>query len=145
MDLRVERAVAFPSSRVYAWWTDFQPRDHGGIGSPARATREIVRREGQEVWLRDRATRPMRMTIDEHVTLEPPMGYTVEARYPGADVRYAYRFEPLDRGTRVVLEVAVRPRMVGRILVPLTAWWWRRYASRDLDYHLARMADDLRE
>jgi hypothetical protein len=79
------------------------------------------------------------MTIDEHVTLDPPNGYAVEARYPGADVRYAYRFDPLDNGTHVTLEVEVQPRGLGRIVVPLTAGWWRRYAARDFVYHLEQM------
>jgi len=83
------------------------------------------------------------MTIDEHVILDPPNGYAVEARYPGADVRYAYRFDPHDHGTRVALDVEVQPRGLGRILVPLTAAWWRRYAARDLDFHLAQMASEF--
>ena len=83
------------------------------------------------------------MTIDEHVTLDPPNGYAVEARYPGADVRYAYRFDPHDSGTHVTLEVEVRPRGFGRIFVPLTAAWARRYAARDLDFHLEQMAREF--
>lgn len=86
----------------------------------------------------------MRMTIEEHVTLDPPSGYVVEAQYPGADVAYAYRFEPSEGGgTRIVLEVFVQPRGFGRILVPFTAWWWRRYAERDLDFHIEEMDRDL--
>jgi hypothetical protein len=112
-------------------------------GSPAASVREIRRRQGNEVWLQDRATRPIRVTIDEHVTLNPPNGYSVEARYLGADVEYAYRFEPTADGTRIVLEVSMRPRGFGRILIPLTAWWWRRYAARDLEFHLEEMAGDL--
>jgi hypothetical protein len=83
------------------------------------------------------------VTIDEHVTLDPPNGYLVEARYPGADVRYAYRFDPQDKGTRVTLDVDVQPRRLGRILVPLTAGWWPRYAARDFDYHLVEMTREL--
>jgi hypothetical protein len=83
------------------------------------------------------------MTIDEHVTLDPPNGYAVETRYPGADVRYAYRFDPLDNGTRITLNVEVHPRRLGRILVPLTAAWWRRYATRDFDFHLDQMMRDF--
>jgi hypothetical protein len=84
------------------------------------------------------------MTIEEHVTLDPPNGYAVEARYPGADVRYAYRFDPLDRRTRITLNVVVQPRGLGRILVPLAAAWWRRYAARDFDYHLAQMTREFK-
>jgi hypothetical protein len=83
------------------------------------------------------------VSIEEHVTLHPPDGYAVRARYPGAEVGYAYRFEPGGRGTVVVVEVDVQPRGLGRILVPLTAWWWRRYAARDLDFHLDEMNREL--
>lgn len=95
------------------------------------------------MWLQDRAARPIRVTIDEHVTLDPPNGYAVRARYPGADVEYAYHFEPDGDGTRIVLEASVRPRGLGHFLIPVTSWWWRRYAARDLDFHLAEMAQDL--
>ena len=144
MRFEMDRVVPFPRNAVFAWWTDFQEDDHRDPGSPARSTRIILRRSGNEVWLRDRATRPAPVTIDEHVTLDPPSGYTVEARYPGADVWYAYRFDPQEQGTRVTLEADVQPRGLGRILVPLTAAWSRRYAARDLDYHLEQMAVDLR-
>jgi hypothetical protein len=145
MRFKMDRVVPFPRDAVFAWWTDFQVDDHRDPGSPARSTRIILRRSGNEIWLRDRATRPAPVTIDEHVTLDPPSGYTVEARYPGADVWYAYRFDPQERGTRVTLEADVQPRGLGRILVPLTAAWSRRYAARDLDYHLEQMAADLRK
>jgi Polyketide cyclase / dehydrase and lipid transport len=145
MRLALERTVPFPREAVFAWWTDFREDDHLHAGSPARSVRSVVRRSGNEVWLRDEATRPVRLRVEEHVTLDPPLGYGVEARYPGADVRYAYRFETVDDGTRISFETSLRPLGLGWILVPLTAWWWRRYAARDLDYHLARMADDLRE
>jgi hypothetical protein len=144
MRFKMDRVVPFPRDAVFAWWTDFQEDDHRDPGSPARSTRIILRRSGNEIWLRDRATRPVPVTIDEHVTLDPPSGYTVEARYPGADVWYAYRFDPQEGGTRVTLEADVQPRGLGRILVPLTAAWSRRYAARDLDYHLEQMTVDLR-
>jgi hypothetical protein len=140
---RLERLTRFPHDAVYAWWTDFREDDHVQPGSPATSVREILRRQGNEVWLQDRATRPIRVTIEEHVTLDPPNGYAVEARYPGADVEYAYRFEPTGDGTRIVLKVSVRPRGLGRVLVPLLKWWWRRYAARDLDFHLAEMEREL--
>ena len=145
MKLRIERVVRFPRDAVYAWWTDFREDDHRGPDSVARSDRIILRREGNEIWLRDRATRPARVTIDEHVTLDPPNGYAVATRYPGAEVRYEYRFEPVDAGTRIVLEVRVHPRHVGRILVPLTRPWWRRYAERDTDSHLREMGRDFAE
>src|SRR5436309_9719165 len=44
---------------------------------------------------------PMRVTIDERVILNPPLGYAVDARYPAADVQYTYRFDPEGDGTRV--------------------------------------------
>jgi hypothetical protein len=141
--LRFERVTRFPRDAVYAWWTDFREDDHVRSGSPATSVRRILRRKGNEVWLHDCATRPIRVTIEEHVTLKPTSGYAVEARYPGADVEYAYRFEPTAEGTRIVLEVSVHPRGLGRILIPLTSWWWRRYAARDLEFHLAEMAGDL--
>jgi hypothetical protein len=143
MRFRFEQLNRFPRDAVYAWWTDFREDDHVRPGSPATSVREILRRQGHEVWMRDRATRPVRVTIDEHVTLDPPNGYAVEARYPGADVEYAYRFEPTADGTRIVLDVSVHPRGFGRILIPLTAWWWRRYTARDLEFHLEEMARDL--
>lgn len=143
MKLKLERFVPFPREAVFAWWSDFRTDDHRSPGAPASSERDIVRREGNEIWLRDRATRPVRMTIEEHVVLDPPRGYAVAARYPGADVEYEYRFEPTADGTRVVLAVSVRPRGLGRILVPVMAWWWRRYAARDLDFHLNEMAREL--
>ncbi len=143
MRLTLERTVPFPRDSVFAWWTDFREDDHSHADSPARSTRLIVRRNGNEVWLRDRATRPAPVTIDEHVTLNPPNGYAVEARYPGADVRYTYRFDTEGDGTRVTVDVGVRPRHIGRILIPLAAAWWRRYAERDLDFHLEAMRRDL--
>ncbi len=143
MIVRLERIVPFPRDAVYAWWTDFRPDDHPGRPSPATSSREIVRREGHEVWLRDRAARPAPVTLEEHVVLDPPNGYTVEARYPGADAHYEYRFEPTPEGTRILLEAVVRPRHLGRVLLPLFRGRVRRYAERDTDYHLRRMRQDL--
>ena len=143
MRLALDRVVPFPRDSVFAWWTDFREDDHQHPSSPARSTRLILRRSGNEIWLRDRATRPAPVTIEEHVTLDPPNGYSVAARYPGADVRYAYRFNPHDDGTLVTVDIDVQPRRLGRILVPLTAGWWRRYAARDLDYHLGEMNREL--
>jgi hypothetical protein len=139
MRFTLDREVPFPRDSVFAWWTDFREDDHRHPDSPARSTRLILGRSGNEIWLRDRATRPAPVTIDEHVTLDPPNGYSVEARYPGADVRYAYRFNLHDHGTGLTVDVDVQPRGIGRILVPLTATWWRRYAARDFDYHLGQM------
>jgi hypothetical protein len=83
------------------------------------------------------------VTLEEHVVLDPPNGYTVEARYPGADVRYAYRFESVAQGTRILLTADIQPRHVGRILLPLLRGRAQRYAERDTDFHLRRMAKDL--
>lgn len=143
MIVRLERLVPFPRDAVYAWWTDFRSDDHPGGPSPATSSRDILRREGHEVWLRDRAARPVPVTVDEHVILEPPHGYAVEAQYPGADVRYAYQFEREDEGTRVRLEATVTPRHLGRLLLPLFRGWVQRYAERDTDDHLRRMAQDF--
>ncbi|HEY6051598.1 MAG TPA: hypothetical protein VIZ58_10140 [Thermoanaerobaculia bacterium] len=137
------RETPFPRDAVFAWWTDFREDDHHHADSPAASTRTIVRRTGNEFWLRDRATRPIRVTIEEHVILNPPLGYAVEARYPAADVRYTYRFDAEGDSTRVTLDADVRPRHIGRILIPLTAAWWRRYTARDLDFHLDVMRRDL--
>ena len=143
MRLALDRVVPFPRDSVFAWWSDFREDDHQHPSSPARSTRLILRRSGNEIWLRDRATRPAPVTIEEHVTLDPPNGYSVAARYPGADVRYAYRFSAEGDGTQVTLDVDIRPRHIGRILVPVAAAWWRRYTERDLDFHLRAMATDL--
>lgn len=143
MNLRLDRTVPFPRDSVFTWWTDFREDDHLRPGSPAASSRAVLRRSGNEIWLRDRAIRQAPIAIEEHVILDPPYGYAVEGRYPGADVRYAYRFDDEGRGTHVTLDVELRPRHVGRILVPLTAWWWRRYAERDFDYHLEEMRRDL--
>jgi hypothetical protein len=144
MIARVERVVPFPRDAVYAWWTDFREDDHLGHSSPATSAREILRREGNEIWLRDRARRPAPVTVEEHVVLDPPNGYVVTARYPGADAQYGYRFEEASGGTRILLTVNVRPRHVGRILLPLFSGWARRYAERDTDDHLRQMSEDLR-
>src|SRR5438445_11280133 len=141
----VERTTPFPRDAVSAWWTDFRTDDHQHPGSPATSTRTILRRTGNEIWLQDRATRPMRVTIEEHVILDPPNGYAVDARYPAADVRYTYRFDAEGAGTRVTLDVDVRPRHVGWILIPLATPWWRRYTERDLDFHLREMERDFRD
>jgi len=143
MKMRYERLVSSPRESVYAWWTDFREDDHQHSGSPATATRVLVRRSGSEMWLQDSATRPLRVTIPAHVVLDPPHGYAVEARYPGADVRYAYRFDPEGGGTRVTHDVEVRPRRIGWVLVPLMAMWWRRYWGRDLDFHLGEMEREV--
>lgn len=143
MDLRIERIVPFSRDVVYAWWTDFREEDHRGRDSPARSRREILRHTGKEVWLRDRATRPAPVTVEEHVVLEPPNGYSVEARYPGADVRYEYRFEALQEATRIVLTANVRPRRLGRLLFLFLRPFLTRYAERDTDFHLRQMAEDL--
>ena len=143
MIVRVERTVPFPRDAVYAWWTDFQEDDHRSRHSPASSHRQILRRDGNEVWLRDRATRPAPVTLEEHVVLEPPNGYTVAARYPGADVRYTYRFETALEGTRISLQADLRPRHVGHFLLPLLRGYAQRYAERDTDFHLRRMAEDL--
>ena len=143
MKVRVDRKTPFRQDAVFEWWTDFREDDHQHQGSPATSTRTLLRRSGNEIWLQDRATRPMRVTIEEHVILDPPRGYAVEARYPAADVRYTYRFDAEGGGTRVTLDADVRPRHIGRILIPLTAAWWRRYTERDLDFHLEAMRRDL--
>jgi hypothetical protein len=145
MIVRLERLVPFPRDAVYAWWTDFRPDDHPGRPSPATSSREILRREGSEIWLRDRAIRPGPTTVAEHVILDPPNGYVVEARYPGADVRYEYRFERAGETTRIRVDAVIRPRHVGHLLLPLFRGWAQRYAERDTDYHLQQMASDLRE
>ncbi len=143
MIVRVERTVPFPRDAVYAWWTDFREDDHRSRRAPASSRREILRREGNELWLRDRATRPAPVTLEEHVVLEAPSGYTVTARYPGADVRYAYRFGAVAEGTRIALEAEIRPRHAGHFLLPLLRGYAQRYAERDTDFHLRRMAEDL--
>ena len=76
--------------------------------------------------------------------LDPPEGYVVEARYPGAAVRYRYGFEPEGGATRVVLVADVNGRWLGRLVLPVVQRWVRRYAERDTDFHLAMMARDLR-
>ena len=143
MIVRVERVVPFPRDAVYAWWTDFREDDHPGSASPATSTREIVRREGREIWIRDRARRPAPVTILEHVTLDPPGGYRVEAHYPAVDVRYEYRFDAVAGGTAVRLTADLIPHHIGRLLSRLFGRRIRRYAERDTDFHLRRMAVDL--
>ena len=143
MIVLLERTVPFARDAVYAWWTDFREDDHPGRPSPATASREILRRDGDRVWLRDHASRPAPVTIEERVTLDPPVGYAVDARYPGADVHYEFRFVSTEEGTRILLKAVVHPRHVGRILLPLFREPIRRYAERDTDYHLRRMTEDL--
>jgi len=143
MIIRLERVVPFPRDDVYAWWTDFREDDHRGHDSPAASRRTILRRERNEVWLRDRATRPAPATIDERVILDPPNGYAVRARYPGAEARYKYRFEPVPEGTRIVLRAEIHPGHLGRVLLPLARRSVQRYAERDTDFHLREMTKDL--
>lgn len=143
MKICVERDVPFPRDDVYAWWTDFRPDDHSTRASPAHSHREILRTTGNDIWMRDRATKPVHVTIEEHVTLDPPLGYRVEARYPAADVRYAYRFDPMGIGTRIFLDAEIRPRHVGHLVYPLLRRAAIRYTERDTDFHLARMRRDL--
>src|SRR2546430_17663923 len=94
MRFALDRVVPFPRDSVFAWWTDFREDDHQHPNSPARSTRLILRRSGNEIWLRDRATPPAPVTIDEHVTLDPPTGYSVPARYPAPAHRSAHRLTP---------------------------------------------------
>lgn len=143
MIVQVERFVPFPRDAVYAWWTDFRTDDHPGPPSPATSTREIVRRQGNRILLREHATRPAPVILEEHVILDPPNGYVVEARYPMAGVRYEYRFEGTPDGTRIRVTAEVSPRHLGRLLVRLLAGRIRRYAERDTDYHLRKMAEEL--
>src|SRR5438128_10128139 len=120
MKFRVDRKTPFPRDAVFAWWTDFREDDHQHPGSPADSTRTILGRTGEEVWLRDRATRPLRVTIDERVILNPPAGYAVDARYPAAGVQYTYRLDAGGDGTRATLDADVRQSRRGKIL-PLLA------------------------
>ncbi len=143
MIVRVERVVPFPRDAVYAWWTDFREDDHRDRQSPASSRRTVLLRNGDEVWLRDHATRPAPVTLEEQVALHPPSGYAVRTRYPGAEVRYEYRFDPVSEGTRVALRAEVVPRHLGRILLPLARTRVIRYAERDTDFHLRRMAEDF--
>ncbi len=143
MRLTLERTVPFPRDDVYAWWTDFREDDHPGRPSPATSRRTVVGREGREIWLQERATRPAYLTLREHVTLDPPNGYTVSAHYPATDVRYEYRFESTWDGTRIRLVAEARPRHVMRVLLPLFRGRAQRYVERDTDYHVARMVRDL--
>jgi len=144
MIVRLERVVPFPRDAVYAWWTDFREDDHRSRHPPAASRREILRRDGHEIWLRDRASRPAPVILEEHVVLDPPNANAVSARYPGADIGYVYRFEPVSPGTRIVSEAEIRPRHVGRLLLLLLRGYAQRYAERDMEYHLHRMAEDLR-
>ena len=143
MIVRLERVVPFPRDAVYAWWTDFREDDHIGRSSPATSRREILKRDGHEIRLRDHARRPAPVTIEERVTLHPPNGYAVAARYRGAAVHYEYRFESGADGTRILLVADVRPRHLGRILLLLFRGRVRRYAERDTEYHLRAMTQDL--
>ncbi len=145
MIVRVERTVPFPRDAVYTWWTDFREDDHLSHHSPASSRREILRREGNQVWLRDRARRPVPLTLDEHVVLDPPNGYAVEVHYPATDVRYNYRFEPTTGGTRIVLLADLTSRHVGRPLARIFAGRILRYAERDTDFHVRRISEDLGE
>jgi hypothetical protein len=145
MIVRVERMAPFPREAVYAWWTDFREDDHGSRGSPATSRREIVRREGNELWIRDRARRPAPVTVLEHVTLDPPNGYRVEAHYPAVDARYEYRFDAVADGTAIRLTADLTPHHLGRLLARLFQGSIRRYAERDTDFHLHEMAQDLTE
>lgn len=143
MRVQLERIVPFPRDDVYAWWTDFREDDHRSYHSPASCRREILRQEGNELWLRERARRPAPVILEEHVVLHAPAGYSVETQYPGARVRYEYRFEPLNQGTRILLSAEIRPRHIGRLLLPLFRGRVRRYAERDTDYHLRVLERDL--
>src|SRR5207244_5426812 len=116
MRFALDRVVPCPRVSVFGWWTAFREDDHQHPNSPARSTRLVLRRSGNEIWLRDRATRPAPVTIDEHVTLDPPNGYSVAARYPGADDRYAYRFSAVCDGNQVTMDVYYQPRRIGQIL-----------------------------
>src|SRR3989442_12149328 len=87
MKFRVDRKTPFSRDAVFAWWTDFREADHGHPGSPADSTRTILGRTGSEVWLRDRATRPTRVTSAEHGILSSPIGYAVNPRYPAAEAQ----------------------------------------------------------
>jgi hypothetical protein len=144
MIVRVERVVPFPRDAVYAWWTDFRPDDHPGRPSPATSAREVLRREGNEIWLRDHARRPAPVTVEERVVLDPPNGYAVTARYPAVDAHYEYRFEATGTGTRVLLLAHLRPHHVMRLLLRVFQGRVQRYAERDTDDHLRRMSEDLR-
>ncbi len=143
MIVRIERVVPFPRDAVYAWWTDFREDDHRDRHSPASSRREVLRREGNELWLRERARRPAPVTLVEHVVLEPPSGYTVDAHYPAVDARYEYRFEPVGETTRIRLTADLTPHHVARPLAVLFRRPIVRYAERDTDFHLRRMAEDL--
>jgi hypothetical protein len=143
MKFRIERDVPFSRDDVYGWWTDFRQDDHVPQDSPAQSHREVLRTTGNELWMRDHATKPLRVTIEEHVTLEPPNGYRVEAGYPAADVRYAYRFDAIATGTHILLDAELRPRHIGRIVYPLLRAAAIRYSERDTDFHLAQMRRDL--
>src|SRR2546422_184531 len=120
MKFRLDRKTPLPRDAVFAWWTDFREDDHRHPGSPADSTRTILGRTGNEVWLRDRATRPMRVTIEERVFLNPPLGYAVDARYPAADVRYTYRFDA-EGDEPGVLHPPVVPEEA--LLVPFRGDW----------------------
>ena len=143
MIVRVERVVPFPRDAVYAWWTDFREDDHQSRQSPASSHREILRRSDNEVWLRDRARRPAPATVVEHVILEPPDGYRVDARYPAVDVRYEYRFDATPDGTSIHLRADLTPHHIARLLARLFEGSIRDYAERDTDFHIRKMTDDL--
>src|SRR2546427_135974 len=109
MKVRVNRMTPFPRGAVYSWWTDFREDDHEHSGSPATSIRTVLRRIGNDIWLQDRATRPIRVTIKEHVILDPPSGYAVEARYPAAESGRPVLLGPmLSPGTRVRAPPSIR-------------------------------------
>src|SRR2546427_13003437 len=109
MKFRVDRKTPFPRDAVFAWWTDFREDDHQHPGSPADSTRMILGRTGNEGWLRDPATRPMRVTIDERVILNPPLRYASDAGYPPPDRQDTYRVHPGGGGAHVTLGLDIGP------------------------------------
>src|SRR3989442_15660622 len=110
MKFRLDRKTPFSRDAVFAWWTDFREDNHGHPGSPADSTRTILGRTGSEVWLRDRATRPIQVTFDEGMVLYARPGHALARPYPASIHQYAYLSDTADDSTSTRLDLHVRPR-----------------------------------
>lgn len=146
--MRVVASVVAPAppDAVFEWWTDYgepgeRARVHHGLGA---STREVLRREGDRLVLRDRFAgahldHDVRVRASERRVDENYVGGV------GLPYRSTWRFEPADggRATRITREFHASVPGPG-FLEELGAPAVRRALEKDMEAHVREFVSERR-
>ena len=127
MRFHAEGTVKAAPAEVFAWWTDVEEGDAGGVMPPLRR-RRIVRRTATEVETEDRWS-IFGVPMVTRATLRPlpPDAWEVTSRLRGGVAHDIVRVEAVPGGTRVVMNLDMDLRW---------PWTWAARLARPL---LARL------